>query len=66
MSIEQFEAISLVVLITALIGWMGFIVLDLAKRSNAGKFGTTVLFAALGLGAFGFVIKTVMMEVINV
>ncbi|WP_020409455.1 DUF2788 domain-containing protein [Hahella ganghwensis] len=66
MTVEQFENISLVVLITALIGFMGFIVLDLAKKSKAGKFGTMVLFAALGMGALGFVIKTVLVEVLNV
>lgn len=66
MPVEQFENLSLVILITGLIAWMGFIVFDLAKRSNAGKFGTTVLFAALGLGAFGFIIKTVLVEVLNV
>lgn len=66
MSVEQFESISLTVLITALIAWMGFIVWDLAKRSEAGRFGTTVLFAALGLGVFGFIIKTVLVEVIAV
>lgn len=66
MSVEQFETISLTVLVTALIAWMGFIVWDLAKRSEAGRFGTTVLFAALGLGVFGFIIKTVLVEVIAV
>jgi hypothetical protein len=66
MSVEQFESISLTVLITALIVWMAFIVWDLAKRSDAGKFGTGVLFGALGLGVVGFVIKTVLVEVISV
>ncbi len=66
MTVEQFENISLVVLITALICFMGFIVFDLAKKSNAGKFGTMVLFGALGMGALGFVIKTVLVEVLNV
>jgi hypothetical protein len=66
MSIEQFESISLTVLITALICYMAFIVWDLAKRSNAGKFGTVALFGALGLGVMGFVIKTVLIEVVNV
>ncbi len=66
MSIEQFESISLTVLITALICYMGYIVYDLAKRSNAGKFGTAALYGALGLGVMGFVIKTVLIEVINV
>ena len=66
MSVEQFESISLTVLVTALICFMGYIVWDLAKRSNAGKFGTAILFFALGLGVAGFVIKTVIVEVMNV
>ena len=36
-----------------------FIIYDLAKRSNAGKFGTLVLFFALGLGLAAFIIKTI-------
>jgi len=62
MSVETFETWSLGIGITALIAYMAFIVWDLAKKSEAGKFGTFVLFAALGLGAAGFVIKTVMVE----
>ncbi|MFE8072042.1 DUF2788 domain-containing protein [Marinobacteraceae bacterium S3BR75-40.1] len=66
MSIETFESISLAVLITALIAYMGFIIWDLAKRSNAGRIGTAVLFFALGAGMAGFIIKTVLVEVIQV
>lgn len=66
MSVEQFESISLTVLITALICYMGYIVWDLAKRSNAGRFGTAILFFALGLGVVGFVIKTIIVEVMDV
>ena len=65
MTVEMFETISLYVGISALILYMGYIVWDLAKRSNAGKFGTAVLFFALGLGVFGFVAKTVIVEVMN-
>ena len=32
------------------------------KRSKAGRWGTLVLFFALGLGVLGFVIKTVVIE----
>ncbi|WP_372737156.1 DUF2788 domain-containing protein [Neptunomonas sp.] len=42
-----------------------FIIYDLAKRSNAGKFGTLVLFFALGLGLAAFIIKTVAVEMIG-
>ena len=62
MSIETFESWSLAIGITALIAYMAYIVWDLAKKSEAGKFGTVVLFAALGMGAAGFVIKAVLVE----
>ena len=41
-----------------LIVFMVFIVWDLAKKSNAGVFGTLILYLALALGILGFVIKT--------
>ena len=41
----------------ALILFMLFIVWDLAKRSNAGKFGTLILYIGLALGIAGFLIK---------
>jgi hypothetical protein len=37
--------------------FMVFIVWDLARRSNAGRLGTFVLFIALAMGIFGFLIK---------
>lgn len=40
-----------------LILFMVFIVWDLARKSNAGVFGTFILYLALGLGLLGFVIK---------
>ena len=45
--------------VSALILFMIFIVWDLAKRSNAGKFGTIILYIGLAMGMFGFVIKFV-------
>ncbi|MBP8184486.1 MAG: DUF2788 domain-containing protein [Pseudomonas sp.] len=47
------------ILVSGLILFMAFIVWDLAKKSKAGRYGTMVLFLALGLGVLGFVIKTV-------
>ena len=41
----------------ALILFMIFIVWDLAKRSNAGKFGTIILYVGLAMGILGFLIK---------
>lgn len=66
MTVAQFETISLTVLISALVCYMGYIVWDLAKKSHAGKIGTIALFGALGVGVLGFIIKTVLIEVINV
>jgi hypothetical protein len=66
MTIEVFEEVSLAIGITFLIGYMAYIVWDLAKRSEAGRFGTTILFAALGMGAAGFVIKAVLVEALQV
>ncbi len=41
----------------ALILFMIFIVWDLAKRSNAGKFGTLILYIGLAMGIVGFLVK---------
>ncbi|WP_304627265.1 DUF2788 domain-containing protein [Pseudomonas aeruginosa] len=54
---ELFEEWMMTGLVTVLILFMAFIVLDLAKKSKAGKFGTLILFFALGLGVLGFIIK---------
>ena len=65
MNAAQFETISLNVGIAVLIIFMFFIIYDLGKRSNAGKFGMFILFFALGLGVVGFLIKTVLVEVMG-
>ncbi|MFT7185927.1 MAG: hypothetical protein ACI84K_001315 [Pseudohongiellaceae bacterium] len=66
MTVQTFEEISLYVCISILILYMGYIVWDLAKKSNAGKFGTAILFLVLGLGVLGFIIKTVVVEVMGI
>ena len=65
MSVELFEEISLYVGIGALVLLMAYIVWDLAKKSNAGKFGTIILFLVLGLGVLGFLIKAVVSELLG-
>jgi hypothetical protein len=54
-----FEEWMMTLLITGLVGFMGFIVWDLAKKSRAGRFGTFLLFGVLGLGILAFAIKSV-------
>lgn len=64
MTIEEFESLALYLCVGGLILFMMFIMWDLAKRSNAGRFGTFILFVALGIGLLGFLIKTVAMQFI--
>lgn len=65
MSEAVFSEIAMYVLLTALIVYMGFIVWDLAKKSKAGRFGTIALFTVLGAGVIGFIIKTILVEVMQ-
>jgi hypothetical protein len=43
--------------VTAFMLYMGFIIFQLARESKAGRFGTFVLFLALGVGLIGFAAK---------
>jgi hypothetical protein len=62
MSEEQFTNWSMGILLTGLILFMGFIIYDLGKKSNAGKTGMIALFIVLGFGVVGFVFKNVLVE----
>mgnify|MGYP001496581547 CR=1 FL=1 len=59
MRLAEAENIALTVCIVVFAGYIFFIIYDLAKKSNAGKFGTAVLFFALGLGLAAFLVKSV-------
>ncbi len=60
-----FEEWMMIILVTVLVGFMGFIVWDLAKKSKAGRFGTMILFFVLGLGVLAFIIKSVVVGFIE-
>jgi hypothetical protein len=62
MSEEQFTNWSMGILLTGLIIFMGFIIYDPGKKSNAGKTGMIALFVVLGFGVVGFVFKNVLVE----
>ncbi|MDO4641030.1 MAG: DUF2788 domain-containing protein [Neisseria sp.] len=62
MTEEEFTTWSLRICLTILVLFLGFIVWDLGKKSNAGKFGMFMLFLVLGLGVLGFVLKNVLVE----
>lgn len=65
LTIEQFEEWSLVIGVGGLVLFMVFIVWSLGRESKAGKFGMFVLFLALALGLLGFVIKLVLVEMLQ-
>ena len=50
----------------AFILYMVFIIIQLARESKAGKFGTIVLLGVLGFGIFGFVMKNVLVWLLKI
>ncbi len=62
MSEAEFSAWSLKICLTGLIIFLGFIIWDLGKKSQAGKFGTFILFLVLGAGILGFIFKNILVE----
>ncbi len=65
MTTEQFETWSMYIGIAALIFFMFFIIYDLGKKSEAGKFGNFILFLALGLGMVGFLVKVFLQNILQ-
>lgn len=62
MTEAEFSSLALKVCLTGLIILLGFIIWDLGKKSQAGKFGMFILFLVLGLGVVGFILKNVLVE----
>lgn len=56
---EQISGFGLTFGVGAFMLYMLFIIGHLAWESKAGKFGTFVLFLALGFGMLGFVVKLI-------
>ncbi|WP_415890479.1 DUF2788 domain-containing protein [Neptuniibacter sp. SY11_33] len=65
MRLAEMEAIALNIGLAVFAGFIFFIIYDLAKKSKAGKFGTAILFFALGLGLAAFLVKTVVVEMMG-
>jgi hypothetical protein len=63
---EQIAQWGLTFGVGAFILYMLFIILQLARESKAGKFGTFVLFLVLGFGVLGFVAKNVIALLLNI
>ncbi len=56
---EWFSSYGVTLGVGALIAFMLYIVWDLSRRSEAGRFGTWVLYGGLTLGVLGFLIKVI-------
>ncbi len=63
---EQIAHFGLTVGVGGFILYMLFIIVQLARESKAGKFGTFVLFIVLGFGILGFVAKNVIAWLLNI
>ncbi|MCL1960710.1 MAG: DUF2788 domain-containing protein [Desulfovibrionaceae bacterium] len=61
----QVTSFGLTVGVGGLMAYMLFIIGQLAWESKAGKFGTFVLFLALGLSMVGFITKLIIEKVIE-
>lgn len=56
---EQFAQFGVTFGLAAFIGYMLFIVWNLARKSGAGRLGTFVLFFVLAFGMLGFIAKAI-------
>ena len=63
---QQVAAFGMSFGIGAFILYMLFIVLQLARSSGAGRFGTVILFVVLAFGMLGFVAKAIIEKVLDV
>lgn len=63
---EQIAQFGMTVGVGGFVLYMMFIILQLARESKAGKFGTFVLFLVLGFGVLGFVAKNVIAWLLNI
>ena len=52
--------------LTAFIGYMLFIIWNLARKSGAGRLGTFVLFFVLAFGMLGFIAKSVIQWLLGI
>ena len=66
MTTAEIEEIIMLVCVTGLVGYMGFIVVDLAKRSGAGKLGMYILLGVLMLAPAVFIVKELAVLLIDV
>jgi uncharacterized protein DUF2788 len=66
LTVAEFEDISLKVCFSGLIIYMVFIILNLARESKAGKYGTIWLMIGLGVGFIGFIAKAFIQRILGI
>lgn len=60
------EKYGMIIGLSVLIAFMFFIIVDLGRRSGAGRFGLLILLIGLGVGMLGFILKGVLTYFIDV
>ena len=65
MTEEQIAQFGLTIGVGGFILYMMFIILQLARESKAGKFGTFVLFLVLAFGMVGFIAKNILVWILE-
>ena len=63
---EQITEFGMTFGIGALMLYMLFVILNLARKSKAGKLGTFVLFFVLAFGMLGFVAKSIIARILAI
>ncbi|MFN4264178.1 MAG: DUF2788 domain-containing protein [Aquabacterium sp.] len=63
---EQIAQLGLTLGVGGFIAYMFFIILQLAKESKAGRFGTFILLIVLGFGMLGYIAKNVIAWILNI
>lgn len=66
LSVAEFEALSMQILVGGLIAYMLFIIWKMSRETRAGRYGTAIMFAALGTGMLGFAAKSVIAKVLGI
>lgn len=66
LTVAEFEDLSLKICFAGLIGYMIFIIANLAWESKAGKYGALWMFIGLGLGFVGFVAKGFIQKLLGI
>lgn len=63
---EQITEFGMTFGVGALMLYMLFIIIDLARKSKAGKLGTFVLLFVLAFGMIGFVAKSIIAKLLGI